>query len=174
MCEACNQPIRGPFASAMGRVWHPEHFTCSNCTKALQNTTFVYEEDKIFCEDCYQNQFAQTCYSCHQPILGPCISAVGRHWHQEHFSCSRCSADLSKGEGFNMDNNLLFCSECFSSLFGATCYGCSKRIAGEELWVEALDHQWHPACFSCENCKKPLEGTSFFAKLGRPFCKACA
>ena len=61
-----------------------------------------------------------------------------------------CVCVCAAGEGFNMDNNLLFCSECFSSLFGATCYGCSKRIAGEELWVEALDHQWHPACFSCE------------------------
>ena len=90
VCEACNQPIRlvkmlhyththththtyihrGPFASAMGRVWHPEHFVCAGCNSTLQNTTFVYEEEKIFCESCYQKTFAQTCHGCNKPIVG--------------------------------------------------------------------------------------------------------
>ena len=60
----------GPFASAMGRVWHPEHFTCNTCHKQLNNTTFVFEEEQIFCESCYEKTFAKTCYACHKPILG--------------------------------------------------------------------------------------------------------
>ena len=54
------------------------------------------------------------------------------------------------GSGFNMENNLLFCGDCFGSVYGATCFGCSRKIGGDELWVEALEHQWHPACFVCE------------------------
>ena len=54
------------------------------------------------------------------------------------------------GHGFNMENNLLFCVDCYSSLYGATCFGCSQRIKGDELWVEALEHQWHPSCFVCD------------------------
>lgn len=173
VCAACNQPIRGPFASAMGRVWHPEHFACSSCQKTLQNTTFVFEDEKIFCESCYQTNFSQTCFSCKKPILGPCISAVGQHWHKEHFRCSRCNADLSTGEGFNMENNMLFCADCFGAIYGATCFGCGQKIGGDELWVEALEHQWHSHCFRCEVCKNPLEGSTFFAKLGRPYCKSC-
>ena len=33
------------------------------------------------------------------PALQPCISAVGLHWHKEHFRCSRCNTDLSTGKG---------------------------------------------------------------------------
>lgn len=36
----------------------------------MQNTTFIFEEDNIFCEDCYQKDFAQTCHSCKQPVVG--------------------------------------------------------------------------------------------------------
>ncbi len=49
-----------------------------------------------------------------------------------------------------MENNLLFCVDCFGALYGATCHGCSQRIGGDELWVEALEHTWHPACFVCD------------------------
>lgn len=116
--------------------------------------------------------------------LQPCISAVGLHWHKEHFRCSRCNADLStgkrrpdlispcldltvwlslslppffflsfffsQGEGFNMENNMLFCADCFGAVYGATCFGCGQKIGGDELWVEALEHQWHSNCFRCE------------------------
>ena len=54
----------------MGRVWHPEHFICSTCHQQLNNTTFVFEEEQIFCEGCYEKTFAKTCYACHKPILG--------------------------------------------------------------------------------------------------------
>ena len=64
------QLFRGPFASAMGKVWHPEHFVCSDCNKPLQNTTFVFEEEKIYCDECYQKNFAQICHSCQKSILG--------------------------------------------------------------------------------------------------------
>ena len=31
---------------------------------------FVFEEDKIFCEDCYQTVYAKKCHSCHRAIVG--------------------------------------------------------------------------------------------------------
>lgn len=49
-----------------------------------------------------------------------------------------------------MENNLLFCADCFGSLYGSNCHGCGQRIGGDELWVEALEHTWHPACFVCD------------------------
>ncbi|CAI8016461.1 PDZ and LIM domain protein 7, partial [Geodia barretti] len=100
VCAACSQPIRGPYATAMGRSWHPEHFVCTSCQKQLQNTMFVFEEESIFCENCYAKKFAKTCHSCHKSIVGPCITAQDLSWHQEHFVCSRCRTDLSQGEGF--------------------------------------------------------------------------
>ena len=49
-----------------------------------------------------------------------------------------------------MENNMLFCADCFGSVYGATCFGCGQKIGGSELWVEALEHQWHSNCFRCE------------------------
>ncbi len=49
-----------------------------------------------------------------------------------------------------MENNLLFCADCFGSLYGATCSGCAGKIGGGELWIEALDGTWHSGCFICE------------------------
>ncbi|CAI8032732.1 Paxillin [Geodia barretti] len=173
VCAACSQPIRGPYATAMGRSWHPEHFVCTSCQKQLQNTMFVFEEESIFCENCYAKKFAKTCHSCHKSIVGPCITAQDLSWHQEHFVCSRCRTDLSQGEGFNMEAGELFCGGCYGESYGATCGGCGSRIGGDQLWVEALDQQWHSHCFTCTSCRNPLEGGSFFAKLGRPYCKNC-
>lgn len=30
-CAGCDQAIVGPVVIAIGRMWHPEHFTCSQC-----------------------------------------------------------------------------------------------------------------------------------------------
>ena len=43
---------------------------------------------------------------------------------------------------------------CYSDQFGAMCAGCSKAIGGGDLWVEALDKNWHPNCFVCEVSKQ--------------------
>ena len=75
---------RGPFATAMGHSWHPEHFVCTSCHKQLQNTMFVFEEESIFCESCYEKKFAKTCHSCRRPVVGvsgaaPVISGLVYH-----------------------------------------------------------------------------------------------
>ena len=260
---------------------------------------FVFEEESIFCESCYEKKFAKTCHSCRRPIVGvsgaapvisglnsfmynmyfvlhthththtlqlhkvidahcmiipisahslclplspsPCITAQDLSWHQEHFVCSRCNTDLSQGgytvhnnrdtvcvhvcllyvcvkalacavytflnspspplspslalsflpsplspsltlspplspsltlshplslspplppslppsplslsgEGFNMEAGQLFCGGCYGESYGATCGGCGSKIGGDQLWVEALDQQWHSHCFTC-------------------------
>ena len=57
------------------------------------------------------------------------------------------------GDGFNMQDNQLFCGDCFGAAYGATCHGCQGKIGGDELWVEALEHQWHSQCFVCDVSK---------------------
>ena len=42
------------------------------------------------------------------------------------------------------------CAGCYSEQFGVICAGCNKVIGGADLWVEALDKNWHPNCFVCE------------------------
>ena len=49
-----------------------------------------------------------------------------------------------------MMNMLSLVQDCFGDAYGASCFGCGQKIGGNELWVEALDHNWHPHCFVCD------------------------
>ena len=81
------------------------------------------------------------------------MTAVGRYWHGEHFICCQCHIRLSGGEGgeagFHYDEGRLYCPKCFTAAYGVQCYGCKQLVGGNELWVEAMDHNWHPQCFVC-------------------------
>ena len=48
-----------------------------------------------------------------------------------------------------MEAGQLFCDGCYGESYGATCGGCGSKIGGHQLWVEALDQQWHSHCFTC-------------------------
>ena len=97
--------------------------------------------------------------------MQPMVNATNRYFHQHCFKCSHCSVSLSSQDGFNMENGNLFCSvcqiiyisfvsifmlkDCYGEMYGATCFACKQKIGANELWVEALDHNWHPQCFVC-------------------------
>ena len=48
-----------------------------------------------------------------------------------------------------MEAGQLFCGCCYGESYEATCGGCGSKIGGDQLWVEALDQQWHSHCFTC-------------------------
>lgn len=60
----------GPFVSAIGKAWHPEHFVCDGCGESLQNQGFIEEGGKLYCEKDYNKYFAPHCDTCKQPISG--------------------------------------------------------------------------------------------------------
>lgn len=65
--------------------------------------------------------------------------------------CSQCQRGLSGGEegGFHYEEANLFCTQCFTNSYGVQCFGCKQMIGGNELWVEAMEQNWHPECFVC-------------------------
>ncbi|XP_020893814.1 PDZ and LIM domain protein 7 isoform X2 [Exaiptasia diaphana] len=168
-CDACGEEIFGPFVSAIGRSWHPDHFTCAGCGDSLQSQGFVEEGGKLYCEKCYNRHFAPQCHSCKQPIIGPCVQAIGKTYHPEHFTCNNCGKQIGS-EGFNVDRGMPYCEPCYKDMFCIKCAGCRKAIGGGDRWVEAIGDSWHAHCFKCSNCSKPLEGNQFYAHGGKPYC----
>ncbi|KAK8377009.1 hypothetical protein O3P69_013576 [Scylla paramamosain] len=71
-CQTCNSPIRGPFVSALGKTWCPDHFVCStgSCRKALIDMGFVEEQGALHCEDCYEKYLAPICGKCDKRVKG--------------------------------------------------------------------------------------------------------
>ncbi|XP_045620891.2 uncharacterized protein Zasp52 isoform X5 [Procambarus clarkii] len=175
ICADCTRQIRGPFVSALGKTWCPDHFVCStvSCRRALIDMGFVEEQGSLHCEDCYEKYFAPICGKCDKRVKGDCLNAVGKQFHPECFCCAYCGKVFGSG-AFYLEDGLPYCEADWNDLFTTKCVGCGFPIEAGDRWVEALNNNYHSQCFKCSKCHKNLEGQSFFAKGGKPFCKAHA
>lgn len=175
LCAHCNGHIRGPFITALGRIWCPEHFVCVNntCKRHLQDIGFVEENGQLYCEYCFEQFIAPACDKCHGKIKGDCLNAIGKHFHPECFNCAYCGK-LFGNNPFFLEEGLPYCEADWNELFTTKCIACGFPVEAGDRWVEALNNNYHSQCFNCTMCKKNLEGQSFYAKGGRPFCKSHA
>ncbi|XP_055839519.1 PDZ and LIM domain protein Zasp isoform X2 [Episyrphus balteatus] len=172
LCSSCNMQIRGPFITALGRIWCPDHFMCvnANCRRPLQDVGFVEEKGDLYCEYCFEKYLAPTCSKCSGKIKGDCLNAIGRHFHPECFTCAHCGK-LFGNTPFFLEEGMAYCEADWNELFTTKCFACGFPVEAGDRWVEALGNNYHSQCFNCTYCKKNLEGQSFYNKGGRPFCK---
>lgn len=55
---------------ALGRSWHPEEFTCSQCKAVLDEGGFFEERGSVYCTKCHDNRYAPNCAKCKKKITG--------------------------------------------------------------------------------------------------------
>jgi len=175
VCAACQVPIRGPFIVALGKSWCVDHFNCSNsqCRRSLQDVGFVEEQGQLYCEKCFEVYLAPPCAKCNIRVKEDCLLALDRHWHPQCFVCSYCKHPFGNNS-FYIEDGQPYCEKDWNELFTTKCVSCGFPIEAGDRWVEALNNNYHSQCFKCTVCHKNLEGQSFFAKGGRPFCKSHA
>lgn len=73
MCYLINfVQIRGPFITALGKTWCPDHFVCAtpSCRRPLQDLGFVEEHGQLYCEYCFEQYLAPNCAKCNQKVKG--------------------------------------------------------------------------------------------------------
>lgn len=167
-CAACNKPIVGQMVTALGRTWHPGHFTCAHCNQELGTKNFFERDNEPYCETDYHNIFSPRCAYCNGPILDKCVTALDKTWHPEHFFCAQCGKQFGEG-GFHDKDGKPFCKEDYFELFAPKCGGCNRPIT--ENYISALNGQWHPECFVCRDCRQPFNGGSFYDHEGQPYCE---
>uniref|UniRef100_A0A1I7YJJ4 PDZ domain-containing protein n=1 Tax=Steinernema glaseri TaxID=37863 RepID=A0A1I7YJJ4_9BILA len=174
-CEHCKQQIRGAFVLATGLTWCPEHFTCANqsCGRKLLDVGFVEEKGKKYCEQCFERLIAPQCSKCRKPITADCLNALQKQWHPHCFVCAHCHKPFGNS-AFYLEQGQPYCEEDWNSLFTTKCVSCKFPIEAGDRWVEALGSAFHSNCFNCTTCQINLEGESFYAKNGAPYCKAHA
>ncbi|XP_049546994.1 PDZ and LIM domain protein Zasp-like isoform X3 [Anopheles darlingi] len=172
LCGCCNQQIRGPFITALGRIWCPDHFIChnANCKRPLADIGFVEEKGDLYCEYCFEEFLAPLCSKCNGRVKGDCLNAIGKQFHPECFKCTYCGKQFGNSPFF-LEEGDPYCEKDWNDLFTTKCFACGFPVEAGDKWVEALNNNYHSQCFNCTSCKKNLEGQSFFAKGGRPFCK---
>ncbi|KAI1291768.1 Paxillin [Halotydeus destructor] len=167
-CYCCHRPIVGQVVTALGKTWHPEHFTCVHCGTELGTKNFFERDNEPYCEEDYHNLFSPRCAYCSQPILDKCVSALDQTWHPEHFFCAHCGKQFGD-DGFHEKDGKAYCRHDYFDLFAPKCGGCNNPIT--DNYVSALNSQWHPDCFVCRECRCPFVGGSFFDLDGFPYCE---
>lgn len=166
-CAACGKSIVGKMISALGEVWHPEHFVCVVCKKELGTSGFFERDEKAYCEHDYQQLFSPRCAYCKGPILQNILSAMDCNWHPEHFFCAHCG-DLFGPEGFLEKDGKPYCVKDFYHLFAPKCSGCGESV--RDNYLTAANGTWHPDCFVCADCLQPFTDGCFLEMDGRPLC----
>jgi len=167
-CATCKGAILGEMMQALGRCYHPEHFTCGNCHQPLGTRNFFEANGAPHCQDCYQGMFCPKCAHCNGAIMDRCITAIGKKWHPDHFICAQCLKPFPGGNFFERDGRP-YCENDFFTLFATKCGACNEPIKGD--CINALGQQWHPEHFVCTYCGKAFSGT-FFEHSGKPYCEA--
>ncbi|XP_067336688.1 LIM domain-binding protein 3-like isoform X3 [Channa argus] len=170
LCGACNNIIRGPFLVALGRSWHPEEFNCHYCHISLADTSFVEEQNNVYCENCYEEFFAPTCARCNTKIMGEVMHALRQTWHTTCFVCAACGKPFGNSL-FHMEDGEPYCEKDYVALFSTKCHGCDFPVEAGDKFIEALGYTWHDTCFVCAVCHVNLEGQPFYSKKDKPLCK---
>lgn len=72
------------------------------------------------------------CYYCQKPIVGQVVTALGKTWHMEHFTCVHCGTELGTKSFFERDGEP-YCETDYHELFSPRCNYCSAPILDVSL-----------------------------------------
>jgi hypothetical protein len=70
ICKKCGCVVGPRYVTALGFVWHEEHFLCAACNRPIGNTSFYQHQDNLYHSDCYITRFAPRCAYCGNVLTG--------------------------------------------------------------------------------------------------------
>merc|ERR1712032_85492 len=105
------------------------------------------------------------CAACGSSIEESAVLAGGETFHQDCFTCTHCQGRL--GERFYVVGGLNYCAD-HQTVALDSCSGCNQPIKDASVLVN--QKPYHPTCFSCSTCQKPI-GKRFAQKsFKNTFC----
>jgi hypothetical protein len=109
------------------------------------------------------------CHVCGERVIGQVITALGRNYHREHFTCAHCHQELGTRNFYERDN-LPYCEKDYQQLFSPKCAACNEPIL-DKVTI-ALEQTFHPEHFVCAHCGCQFDvDDGFHEKDGKPYCK---
>jgi len=168
VCGGCGKIIVGSCMRALGKQFHPEHFTCTHCKVQLGTLPYFEKDGYPYCEDHYHLLFSPRCVYCDKPITDRCLTALGHMWHPEHFLCAVCEKPLTEASTYYEKEGKAYCETDFYQAYAPKCRSCNQSIVGDT--VNAINTTWHPEHFVCQTCRNPFGPKGFFEVEGLPYC----
>ena len=83
-CTICAETITDRAMKAGDKLYHEEHFTCTQCGLSLigADVAIYTKQESLYCQDCYMELFVPVCARCNQYItqvkMGPFVQSPGR------------------------------------------------------------------------------------------------
>eukprot|EP01118_Nematostelium_gracile_P011378 TRINITY_DN4024_c0_g1_i1.p1 TRINITY_DN4024_c0_g1~~TRINITY_DN4024_c0_g1_i1.p1 ORF type:complete len:457 (+),score=98.77 TRINITY_DN4024_c0_g1_i1:89-1372(+) len=170
MCGKCKRPILGEWITIQGMKVHAEHYRCEDCGCEFKGGNCHEWEGKYYCTECHGKLMRNACASCHKPILGRSVTALGKVWHPEHFVCFTCHEPFA-GSNFYEKDNRPYCETHFTQLYGDPCNKCGRQVIHDAC--NFLDKVYHASCFLCTGCDKLLKKGDITAWDAKPMCFNC-
>lgn len=127
-------------------------------SETMTETSSILDPNKII-----------NCYVCGERVVGQVITALGRNYHKEHFTCAQCGQELGTRNFYERDN-LPYCEKDYQNLFSPKCAACGEPIL-DKVTI-ALEQTFHPEHFVCAHCGCQFDADDgFHEKDGKPYCK---
>ncbi len=168
MYQLSDKAIEGNPVHALGQLFHPEHLKCNKCQEVITGTVFEHNS-ATYCEVDYAEYIAPRCKGCKNPITGETVCALGGQFHTSCFNCSTCARDFPDNNFYVLEGNP-YCKIHYHEKNGSLCGGCQNPIEGECAEIAELDKKFHPACWTCHQCHKPLSDT-YYSYDGVQLCE---
>eukprot|EP00456_Euglypha_rotunda_P019871 TRINITY_DN1751_c1_g1_i1.p1 TRINITY_DN1751_c1_g1~~TRINITY_DN1751_c1_g1_i1.p1 ORF type:complete len:204 (+),score=23.98 TRINITY_DN1751_c1_g1_i1:27-614(+) len=115
------------------------------------------------------------CFECNEPIKTNQFVRVGKSsFHQNHFLCTACKRDLSKGDvKFHKreDEGKFYCAKDYVDKYCNACEHCKQKIPPDVSFLAVMGKHYHPDHFVCATCGKGFKGGKYFAKDDKPYCE---
>lgn len=99
------------------------------------------------------------------------VNTNGEILHQQCFVCAQCFKSFDKTEVYYEFGGRKYCEHDFQVLFAPCCGKCRQFVIGRV--IKALNNSWHPNCFNCQLCERPLADQGFIKNNGRALCHDC-
>ncbi|XP_075699001.1 zyxin isoform X2 [Rhinoderma darwinii] len=115
------------------------------------------------------SQIMDRCKLCGQGLSRTeTVVRAGEHLYHVHcFTCSKCDQQLQGQQYYECEARPL-CEDCYQDTL-ERCAVCEKKIA--ERLLKAMGKSYHPECFTCAVCSRPLQGEPFIVDQNNlPFC----
>jgi len=130
-CGYCGKPVKGLGITALGKVWHNDHFLCSVCERPFGGDEFYAKDGLAYCAVDYIKLYGNVCESCQKPIQKNGQEFNGKFYHPECFRCPQCN-DLLKPKQYVQWEQKSICRKCYGSLPEDLRKRVEKRLKEEE------------------------------------------
>uniref|UniRef100_A0A182VSB4 LIM zinc-binding domain-containing protein n=1 Tax=Anopheles minimus TaxID=112268 RepID=A0A182VSB4_9DIPT len=180
VCNKCHGIIDDAPLRFRGEVYHGYHFNCTSCGAELDSSArevknrsgyAANDMNELYCLRCHDRMGIPICGACRRPIEERVVTALGKHWHVEHFVCAKCEKPFL-GHRHYEKRGMAYCETHYHQLFGNLCFVCNQVIGGDVF--TALNKAWCVHHFSCSICDQKLDQKSkFFEYDEKPVCKKC-